>query len=529
MKSKINFNGNPFTAYAAAQFRPTAKSEMILMLGFLLLSALAVQAQETSRQMPFTNLATTLPQRSTQPLTVQLQDTGGVIVFAEAHPEVAVDTKGRITFIFGALTGGGLDPAHFPSGSSRFIDVVDGTGASVLESGRIALTATAFSLSPGPEGPEGPQGPEGPPGPEGPAGPAAIVSAGDSSILVGVTPSAPSIAVAPNGINNSKVANGALSPVKITGTAATLFGQNIFAGNQNIIGSLSVTAPINTETQYNMKGARVLSTPGVFNTFVGFAAGQDHTTGAQNSFFGLSAGQTTTTGSQNSFFGQGAGGSNTTGNDNSFFGRFAGQSAMSSQNSFFGSSAGEKTTTGHSNAFFGAFAGFNNTSGINNAFIGADAGLINSTGSRNAALGRFAAERNTEGSQNSFVGFFAGRFNSTGSNNSYFGNDAGKSNTNESHNTFIGAFSNGASGITNATAIGADAVVTQSNSVVLGNNTSVGIGTSAPKAKLQVQGGNIFVGSGGMGIILKSPNGAACRLLTINDSGVLITPVVSCP
>ncbi len=44
------------------------------------------------------------------------------------------------------------------------------------------------------------------------------------------------------------------------------------------------------------------------------------------------------------------------------------------------------------------------------------------------------------------------------------------SNTTENNNTFIGASSNGAAGITNATAIGANAVVTQSNSAVLGNN-----------------------------------------------------------
>jgi hypothetical protein len=72
-------------------------------------------------------------------------------------------------------------------------------------------------------------------------------------------------------------------------------------------------------------------------------------------------------------------------------------------------------------------------------------------------------------------------------------------------------------------------VVAQSNSVVLNNGASVGIGVSAPKAKLHVQGGNILVGTAGLGIIMKSPNGATCRLLTINDAGVLITTPVACP
>jgi hypothetical protein len=44
------------------------------------------------------------------------------------------------------------------------------------------------------------------------------------------TPSALSIAVAPNVISNAKVADGALSPAKIAGVAATL-GANIFTGN----------------------------------------------------------------------------------------------------------------------------------------------------------------------------------------------------------------------------------------------------------------------------------------------------------
>ena len=54
-------------------------------------------------------------------------------------------------------------------------------------------------------------------------------------------------------------------------------------------------------------------------------------------------------------------------------------------------------------------------------------------------------------------------------------------------------------GITNATAIGASSTVTQSNSVILGNNASVGIGTTAPSAKLHiaVNGGRVLLGDAG--------------------------------
>ena len=92
--------------------------------------------------------------------------------------------------------------------------------------------------------------------------------------------------------------------------------------------------------------------------------------------------------------------------------------------------------------------------------------------------------------------------------------------------------------MSNSSAIGAFAQVTQNNSLVLGSingvndasaDTSVGIGTTAPKARLDVTGGNILVGSPGQGLILKSPNGATCRLLTIDNAGNLTLAVIACP
>jgi hypothetical protein len=79
--------------------------------------------------------------------------------------------------------------------------------------------------------------------------------------------------------------------------------------------------------------------------------------------------------------------------------------------------------------------------------------------------------------------------------------------------------------------------VTQSNSLVLGSintvngasaDTSVGIGTTAPKTKLHMEGGDILLG-GGQGIILKSPDGTKCAKVTIDNVGALTTTSVSCP
>jgi hypothetical protein len=45
-------------------------------------------------------------------------------------------------------------------------------------------------------------------------------------------------------------------------------------------------------------------------------------------------------------------------------------------------------------------------------------------------------------------------------------------------------------GITNATAIGANALVSASNSLVLGNNANIGVGVSAPKGKMHINSNN---------------------------------------
>ncbi len=138
------------------------------------------------------------------------------------------------------------------------------------------------------------------------------------------------------------------------------------------------------------------------------------------------------------------------------------------------------------------------------------------------------------GANNLFVGTGAG---TTGSSNAFFGKDAGNANSTGSGNTVIGASADvGAGNLTNATAIGANATVTQSNSVVLGGvtgenggtDTNVGIGTTAPKAKLDVRNGDVFVGTLGAGVILKSPNGS-CFRLTVSDAGALTAISVTCP
>jgi hypothetical protein len=98
-------------------------------------------------------------------------------------------------------------------------------------------------------------------------------------------------------------------------------------------------------------------------------------------------------------------------------------------------------------------------------------------------------------------------------------------------NVAVGASATAAAGVARGTAIGTDAIVTQANSLVLGSingkngattDTTVGIGTTAPRKSLEVAIGDVFVSAAGKGILLKSPTTNLCRLLTIDDLGAVV-------
>ena len=203
------------------------------------------------------------------------------------------------------------------------------------------------------------------------------------------------IAGSPSYIQNTNNQQVAAFNITGNGTTAATFSANI----------------VNSATQYNIAGKRMLFADDLGNTLTGEDTGSG---GSANTLFGFQTGKAV-----------------------------AGQG---SQNSFFGFLVGAVTSSGFQNAFFGSQAGHFNTSGANNTFIGASSGHTNTVG---------------------------------------FGN------------TLVGAFADTATGnLSNATAIGYAAQVTQSNSLVLGSikgvnlasaDTNVGIGTTAPAFRLTVK------------------------------------------
>jgi hypothetical protein len=343
----------------------------------------------------------------------------------------------------------------------------------------------------------------------------------------------------------------------------------------DVIGGIRSNAAIDAGTQFNLMGQRIMSAPGASNlfvgldsgtasvtnafqiasvgtgtapaayedTFVGTSAGASNTLGSANSFVGARAGQFNTAGSSNSYFGDAAGW-NATGGENSYFGYAAGSGnpgfASGNANSYFGYYAGAYSANGNFNSAFGVLAGqgTSGTTGSKNSSFGYGSGSAMTTGSNNAFLGYQAGAIVSGGFGNVYVGYTAGLNTTTGGSNTAVGNSAGKSTTTTASNTFIGALADAGSSLTNATAIGANSYVTATNSLVLGSvagangastTVNVGIGTTAPNARLHVATGDAAITTQGNGLILRATDGTLCYRLTVNNVGAVSTAVVTCP
>ncbi len=151
-------------------------------------------------------------------------------------------------------------------------------------------------------------------------------------------------------------------------------------------------------------------------------------------------------------------------------------------------------TTGQSNTAIGSYSLRENIIGGGNVAIGNEA-LQNNKSSTNTAIGSSCLKNNVIGSGNTAIGNSALAINTDG-NNTAVGTFALSNHQNGVNNTAIG-YSSGVSinGLSNATAVGANAIVAISNAVVLGNNANVGIGISAPTEKLHVVGNGLFSGT----------------------------------
>ena len=176
---------------------------------------------------------------------------------------------------------------------------------------------------------------------------------------------------------------------------------------------------------------------------------------------------------------------------------FAGNPGSSGANDTgVGYGALSSNTTGLGNTAIGVSALFKNTTGGDNTAIGLDTLSNNTTGNTNTASGAYALASTTNGLSNTAIGYSAMYNNTIGSSNTAVGDTALQTNLTGSSLTAIGIGADVSSptAISNATALGANAVVSQSNSLVLGETTAgspgatyvnVGIGTATPRSILE--------------------------------------------
>ena len=68
-----------------------------------------------------------------------------------------------------------------------------------------------------------------------------------------------------------------------------------------------------------------------------------------------------------------------------------------------------------------------------------------------------------------------------------------------------------------------------SGNLIIDTAGKMGIGTTNPTAKLQVAGGDVYTSTAGNGLIVKSPNGAICKRIGIDNSGNIVATAVTCP
>ena len=219
--------------------------------------------------------------------------------------------------------------------------------------------------------------------------------------------------------------------------------------------TLDVDGTVNAATSFNLGGAPfAYGSARSGNAFLGFA-GNSPTTGSNNTASGLLALRANTTGNFNTAVGEGALANNTTG----------GNTAIGFQAMYF-------NTKGDSNTAIGLGALEDNSTGDLNTATGGGALSNNTTGNGNTASGLEALDFNTTGSGNTAIGQESLLYNATGGNNSALGFLAGPDSKSPDLNY--------------ATAIGAGAIVSQSNSLVLGGplgtagQVKVGIGTATP-------------------------------------------------
>ena len=303
-----------------------------------------------------------------------------------------------------------------------------------------------------------------------------------------------------------------------------------YNGNNNIaIGTDALSNYTNCSGNIGIGQQALSKSSGFANIGIGQQSLINNTFGGYNVGIGYHSLFSNTTGNSNVALGTEALLYNTIGNFNTAGGVSAlNNNSIGNYNTANGFAALYNNSSGIQNTAVGSNALYNNTIASDNVAIGYNTLYFSNKGSYNTAIGNFALYTDSIGNYNTAIGFRSLYSNSTGISNTVNGSNAMRNNTSGSYNTVIGesslyslntgnfntsvgsstfelvassdyctsigTSSTVSNGLTNATAIGANAKAEQSNSLVLGSingingataNTNVGIGITTPNAPLQ--------------------------------------------
>ncbi|HNP00070.1 MAG TPA: tail fiber domain-containing protein, partial [Ferruginibacter sp.] len=271
---------------------------------------------------------------------------------------------------------------------------------------------------------------------------------------------------------------------------------------------------VNTADSNAAVGFRTLATnqTGARNTGIGSAALLFNSSGNNNTAIGTEALAANSTASNNTAIGFMAARSSTTATGILAIGDSAMYNNSASNNLAIGSRALRDNTTGTTNIAIGRNALESNLTCSQNIAIGESAlasmnfgstifgnnvaigyrSLLNvnpvaltSSGSQNTAVGVFTGDDMSTGFNNTLLGYLTGNNLTTGGSNTFIGHTTGGTTTGD-QNTLIGASVSASAAIDNASALGYNADVTQSNSMVFGNTavTKWGFGVNTAAANI---------------------------------------------
>jgi hypothetical protein len=265
----------------------------------------------------------------------------------------------------------------------------------------------------------------------------------------------------------------------VTGPAST--SDNRIARFDGTTGKLIQSSPVTLGDGGNMSnigtiGATGLATLSGGAVIEGLTVGKGAGAVSGNTAVGLTALNVNTTGSQNTAVGE-----------LTLAGNLGGIS-----NTAVGSTALTSNTSGNQNTAVGLLAAYSTTTGSDNVAIGSVALYSNTTFSGNIAIGSGALYSANGGSNSTVIGYSAGTL-AYGGTNTFLGYGSGSSVTSGANNVIIGGYTGATAPIS---ATGSNYIVLSDGAgtvrQTIDSSGNVGIGITAPTAKLQVAGNAII-------------------------------------